>query len=84
MLAHQLGRRNLTPKQVSYLRGKEYQTKKQTSRGGGERYAAQGQTIAAAIGLPPTTVVAQTEGKISKKDMKDMAQDCECFEGSKQ
>jgi len=25
MLAHQLGRRNLTPEQISYLRGKQYQ-----------------------------------------------------------
>jgi len=28
MLAHQLGRRNLTPEQVSYLRGKQYQAQR--------------------------------------------------------
>src|SRR5215471_17401159 len=30
MLAHQLGRRNLTPEPVSYLRGKQYQAQQQT------------------------------------------------------
>jgi hypothetical protein len=34
ILRHQLGRRNLTPEQMSYLRGKQYEMEKKASRGG--------------------------------------------------
>jgi hypothetical protein len=37
ILRHQLGRRNLTPEQMSYLRGKQYEMEKKASRGGGDR-----------------------------------------------
>ena len=38
MLKHQLGRRNLTPEQISYLRGEEYGLQKQQH--GGDRKSA--------------------------------------------
>jgi hypothetical protein len=37
MIQHQRGRRNWTPKQVSYWRGKQYELEKQVERGGGDR-----------------------------------------------
>jgi phage N-6-adenine-methyltransferase len=40
MIRHQLGRRNLTPEQTSYFRGKQYDLQKKVSRGGGDRKSA--------------------------------------------
>src|SRR5262245_32376885 len=41
MIDNQLGRRNLTPNQVRYYRGKQYELKKKVSRGGGDRKSAE-------------------------------------------
>ena len=37
MINYQLGRRNITPEQQSYLRGVQYEREKKKERGGGER-----------------------------------------------
>jgi hypothetical protein len=41
MVNNQLGRRNLTPEQMSYFRGKQYDLQKKVSRGGGDRKSAE-------------------------------------------
>ena len=41
MIDSQLGRRNLTPDQMHYYRGKQYELKKKVSRGGGDRKSAE-------------------------------------------
>jgi hypothetical protein len=41
MLTNQLGRRNLTPDQMRYYRGKQYHLQKKVRRGGGDRKSAQ-------------------------------------------
>jgi hypothetical protein len=43
MIMNQLGRRNLTPEQLSYFRGKQYELQKKRSRGGGDRKSAEAQ-----------------------------------------
>src|SRR5262245_21605584 len=40
MIDNQLGRRNLTPDQVRYYRGKQYQLQKKVRRGSGDRRSA--------------------------------------------
>src|SRR5262245_45035269 len=37
MIANQLGRRNLSPHNIHYLRGKQYELQKKLRRGGGDR-----------------------------------------------
>jgi hypothetical protein len=63
MLAHQIGRRNLTPEQVSYLRGKQYRAQKQTV-GRLESKLSKTETIT------PTSDKLALEHKVSRETIK--------------
>ena len=66
MIAHQLGRRNLTPEQMSYLRGKQYEFRK-GSRGGDRK--SKGKTYP----LEDTASTLAAEHKVSAKTIKNDA-----------
>jgi hypothetical protein len=69
MIAHQLGRRNLTPEQMSYLRGKLYEFRK-GSRGGDRK--SKGKTYPL-IPLEDTASTLAAEHNVSAKTIKNDA-----------
>ena len=74
MINYQLGRRNITPEQQSYLRGVQYEREKKKERGGGDRRSSQVENQKHQNDANETAQKLATQHKVSKPTIERDAQ----------